>query len=117
MGFFDSSAEEDSLSRSQAIGFHYYGSADFRHIALGLVRLGKYAEIRGGHSLFPHNLFGKRFTRFELRGLAAWAEDTQPMGLKLVHQPQAQGQFRTNHGEVDTFLFGKASQTMDIIWR
>jgi hypothetical protein len=61
-----------------------------------------------------HERLRERLAGFELRGRGGWSEEQPPSGGEPVRDPETQGQFGTDDGEIDGFANRKREKGVDI---
>ena len=81
----------------------------------GLGSFGENLKRCGGNMIFSHKFFGKGLGAFDFGGQLRGAENSQSVFFEFIDNAQCQGDFRTDHGQINVVFFRKIGQSFDIV--
>ncbi len=109
-GFFQGHGNNNTFTRSKAVGLHYDRRAFFTNVSQRWFNLGEVLVIGGWDLVAGQEILGEGFRAFQLCSAFAWPEDFKTFSLKRIYHTYYQWRFRTNYGESDSVIFGKCHQ-------
>ena len=110
-GFLPRPSNDDPLALGQPVGLHHHGRRAALDVGEGGTNAVKRAGLRRGNPLPHHQVLGKRFTGFDLRGVSGGTEYFQFVPAKQIRNTQRQRRFRSDDREIDGFFLSERFQT------
>ena len=110
-------ANDGALARRQAVGLDHDGRPTVLDIGLGLSKVGKFFEGRGGNIVPLAQVFGEDFRAFQDRRPRRGTKGQDLLRIKAVNQTGYQGALRSDDDEIDCFRPAIGDDTVKIIDR
>ena len=113
-GFLQRHRHDNAFPGGQAVGFDNDRRAFLAQVSQRRFDFGEVLVLRRRDLMARKKIFGEGFRAFQLRGAFGWAEDFQTGGAESVNHTNHQRRFRTNDGQINLLVLGKAQQRRNI---
>ena len=112
--FFLRHGNNHTLASGQAVGLNDDRRAFLMQVRQSGLNFCKVLILRRRNFMTGEKIFSEGFGTFQLRCAFGWTEDFQPGGAERIYHANHQRRFRTNDGQVNLLVLGKAQQRRNI---